>query len=373
MDRLRGLTEALCPNGVEYYSLKDLCRVKNKEAVTKNDLIDGGKYPVINSSREIFGYCSRYNNKGDTLVLTSHGYAAGFCHYMQEPFFAGALCYPMQSFDTSVITTKYLYYLLQNSEKYIREHFVNRSGVPYLNFKALMLYQLPLPPLPVQHEIVRILDIFTSLTTELATELATELTARKRQYAYYRDRLLTFGKKVPRVKLGEVSKITKGVQFNKTDMGNFGTYPVINGGVNPSGYIERYNQKENTVTVSQGGASAGFVNWLHTKFWAGAHCYVIKGEKYVTDKYLYHCIKSKEYKLRACQYGAGIPALSKSTIEELDIPLPPLSDQKHLAAILDRFDALCNDLIDGIPAEIAVRKKQYAYYRDKLLDFKRLN
>ena len=76
--------------------------------------------------------------------------------------------------------------------------------------------------------------------------------------------------------LGEVTEIGKGVQFNKENMSDEGTYPVINGGINPSGYIEQYNTDENTITVSQGGASAGYVNFITTKFWAGAHCYVIK-------------------------------------------------------------------------------------------------
>ena len=117
-------------------------------------------------------------------------------------------------------------------------------------------------------------------------------------------------------KLGKVCNITKGVQFNKSDMNNFGTYPVINGGINPSGYIEQYNQEPFTITVSQGGASAGFVNWLDIKFWAGAHCYVVNGGECIIDRYLYHYLKSKQYKLQECQYGAGIPALAKDTIEK---------------------------------------------------------
>ena len=78
------------------------------------------------------------------------------------------------------------------------------------------------------------------------------------------------------IPLGEVCDIYKGVQFNKVDMNETGSYPVINGGINPSGYIERFNENENTITISQGGASAGFVNWLTVKFWAGAHCYIVK-------------------------------------------------------------------------------------------------
>ena len=169
--------------------------------------------------------------------------------------------------------------------------------------------------------------------------------------------------------LGEVVNISKGVQFNKSDMQSVGSFPVINGGINPSGYIEKYNQAENTITVSQGGASAGYVNWISTKFWAGAHCYIVKPLDAVINRYVFHFLKSQEKNLQECQYGAGIPALSKTTIENLKIPVPPLDEQERIVKILDKFDKLCNDLRAGLPAEIAARKKQYEYYRDKLLTF----
>ncbi len=114
--------------------------------------------------------------------------------------------------------------------------------------------------------------------------------------------------------LSEICDISKGIQFNKTNMKDSGTYPVINGGISPSGFIEKYNQSENTITISQGGASAGFVNWISTKFWAGAHCYILKPFDLVFDRYLFHFLKSKEQDLQECQYGAGIPALQLSRI-----------------------------------------------------------
>ena len=163
--------------------------------------------------------------------------------------------------------------------------------------------------------------------------------------------------------LSEISFIEKGVQFNKSNMYEKGSYPVINGGINPSGYIEQYNQEENTITVSQGGASAGFVNWLNTKFWAGAHCYIIKPKKQVLNRYLYHFIKLKEYKLQECQYGAGIPALAKSTLEKLKVPVPPIEVQKEIVRILDNFTNLTAELT----AELTARQKQYEFYRNTLL------
>ena len=168
-------------------------------------------------------------------------------------------------------------------------------------------------------------------------------------------------------KLGFLCEITKGIQFNKADMNDEGTYPVINGGINPSGYIEQYNQDENTITISQGGASAGFVNWLTVKFWAGAHCYIVKPSDTILNRYTYHFIKSQEYKLQECQYGAGIPALAKSTVEALKIPVPPLEVQSEIVRILDNFTELTAELTEKLTAELTARKKQYEYYRDELL------
>jgi len=167
------------------------------------------------------------------------------------------------------------------------------------------------------------------------------------------------------VPLGEVCDIHKGVQFNKSDMKDEGTYPVINGGMNPSGYVEVFNEQENTITISQGGASAGYVNFLKSKFWLGAHCYAVKPGNDVLNRYLYHFIKQNELTLQQCQYGAGIPALAKGTISSLEIPVPPLPVQEEIVRILDTFTELQAEL----QAELQKRKQQYNYYRDNLLSF----
>ena len=154
------------------------------------------------------------------------------------------------------------------------------------------------------------------------------------------------------------------VDFLWENMNDVGTYPVINGGINPSGYIEQFNQVENSITISQGGASAGYVNWIKTKFWAGAHCYILKPfSEFVLNRYVYHFLKQNEFKLQECQYGAGIPALSKSTIESLKIPVPPLPVQEEIVRILDKFTSLEAEL----EAELEARRVQYEYYRDELL------
>lgn len=167
------------------------------------------------------------------------------------------------------------------------------------------------------------------------------------------------------VNVGDVCDIHKGVQFNKSDMKEMGSYPVMNGGINPSGYAEVFNEDDNTITISQGGASAGYVNFLDSKFWLGAHCYALKPYSVVMNRYLYHYIKQNEITLQQCQYGAGIPALAKSTISSLEIPLPPLPVQEAIVNILDRFAVYAAEL----QAELQARQQQYNYYRDTLLSF----
>lgn len=163
--------------------------------------------------------------------------------------------------------------------------------------------------------------------------------------------------------LGEVCEIYTGVQFNKRDMQESGKYPVINGGVNPSGYIEKYNELENTITISQGGASAGYINFITTKFWAGAHCYVVKPKQNlnILNRFLYFALKNNQERIMQLKLGAGIPGLSGKVLKKFQIPIPPLIVQKKIVSILDTFTEL--------EAELEARKKQYAYYREKLLSF----
>lgn len=174
------------------------------------------------------------------------------------------------------------------------------------------------------------------------------------------------GAEVEWKKLCEVSEIEKGKQLNKALLTETGEYPVINGGINPSGYWHEYNNEANTIVISQGGASAGYVNWMTTPFFAGAHAYVVKtNETLVQKRYAYHFLKMNQVKFMQNQYGAGIPALAKSDLANLLIPIPPLSVQTEIVRILDALTALTSELT----SELILRQKQYEYYREKLLSF----
>ena len=170
--------------------------------------------------------------------------------------------------------------------------------------------------------------------------------------------------KVEWKKLGDVCKVHTGSQLNRTDMLEVGAYPVVNGGREYSGFTDKHNETANTITISQGGESAGYVNWIDVDFWAGAHCYIIENQDNCDKRFLYHALKDKERELQTSKQGAGIPGLNRATLYKQIIPLPTLAEQARIVGILDTFSAS----IENLKEQIAQRRKQYEHYRDKLLD-----
>ena len=169
--------------------------------------------------------------------------------------------------------------------------------------------------------------------------------------------------------LGSLASVNTGSQLNKTTLSKAGEYPVLNGGISPSGYYHLSNTEEDTIAISQGGASAGYVNFMHTKFWAGAHCFVIKPiTDCIENKYLYYILKNDQDKFMNAKLGAGIPGLNRKELTNYLIPIPPLPIQQEIVRILDNFTKLEAEL----EAELEARKKQYEYYRRKLLSFKNI-
>lgn len=261
--------------------------------------------------------------------------------------------------------SKYLSYYLQTPVffEYKKRH---RTGTKVIRVHGdkLAEFQIPVPPLAVQSEIVRILGNFTELTAEL--------TVRKKQYNYYRDRLLSFEEgEVEWKTLGQVATITIGEFVRKDKQNQNAEYPVYNGGRTPTGYYEDYNNDGDKIIVSARGASAGFVNKSSTPYWAGNSCYSISARN--VDKlhwmYVYYYLKKSEVKLTGIQQKGGIPAVSKKQMEDFVLPIPSMAEQTRIVAILDKFDALTNSITEGLPREIALRQKQYEYYRDLLLSF----
>ena len=164
-------------------------------------------------------------------------------------------------------------------------------------------------------------------------------------------------------KLGEVVEISKGKQLNKTELKEKGKYPAYNGGKIYSGWTDKYNVDENTIIISQGGASAGYVNFIENKFWANAHCYYIKKNSEINNRYLYHVLKKNQKYFIQSQHGSGIPALKLEQIQNFKIPIPSIKTQEKIVKILDKFTKYATEL----ETELEKRIKQYNHYRDRLL------
>lgn len=166
-------------------------------------------------------------------------------------------------------------------------------------------------------------------------------------------------------KLCDAIEIKTGEQLNKSCMMPDGSFPIINGGIDVSGYTNQYNTEAKTITISQGGASAGYVNWVNSKFWAGAHCYIVTPKKGYNKRFLYHFIKFKEYDFMNSKQGAGIPGLNRTVVLKTEMPKADEAKQQQIADTLDKFTSM----IENIDEEIELRQKQYEKYRNKLLSF----
>ncbi|MGL4768967.1 MAG: restriction endonuclease subunit S, partial [Mycoplasmoidaceae bacterium] len=164
------------------------------------------------------------------------------------------------------------------------------------------------------------------------------------------------------------SQINKN-RLSKNNKNNI-LFPLYNGGVNLSGYHSEFNNLANTIIISQGGESCGHVNYIKTNFFAGAHCFTINNISNLFNKrFLFFYLKSIEESIKNLRKGAGIPGISLYDIKNISIPCPPIEIQNKIVEILDNFEAYVCDLSSGLPLEIDLRKKQYEYYRNKLLTF----
>lgn len=398
MTELERLIQDFCPNGVAFMPLNALCKVQSKGAITKNDLLDSG-YPVINSSRDVLGYYSEFNNEPDTLVLTSHGAYAGFSHYLCERFYAGALCYPMKTSDETVIGTKYLYYVFKSLEATIREKYVNKSGVPYINFKSLMNHRIAVPPIVVQYEIVKILDNFTEVVSKLTAELTAELAARKKQYTAYLNILINedcFENTTP-MKLGQLFEFRNGLSKGKEFFGRgtpFIRYTdVYNNRAlrkeNISALVECSESELKNLSVKRGDVlftrtseTAEDIGWSSVMLDDIGDCvfngFTIRATPktdFLLPEYCAYCFSTDRFRkfvASKCAFTTRA-SLTGKTIAEYELAIPSLEEQRRIVSLLDRLYSLCHNLEEDLPVEIESRQKQYEYHRDKLLTFKELS
>lgn len=369
MSKLAELIKELCPDGVEYKKLNEISEMKRGTSVTKKDIIEGD-IPVISGGREPAYYCDTFNRDGETITVAGSGAGAGYVQYWTVPIF---VCDAFSIKGKDCVKTKYLYYYLSNMQEYIYST-KKGGGVPHVHISSIDNMKIPIPPLPVQCEIVRILDNFTALTSALTSALTAELTAQRKWYSGLLNSLLSFEGRgaqdgVLWKKLGDAVGIKRGVRVVKAQLNEVGEYPVYQNSLTALGNYNYFNCNANKTFLITAGA-AGEIGYSYVPFWAADDCYYFEcNDSGLMERYLYYALKTRQYKLKRMVRNASVPRLGRYSIENLLIPVPSLEEQQRIVDILDRFDKLCNDLSEGLPAEIAARQKQYEYYRDKLLTF----
>jgi type I restriction enzyme S subunit len=365
LNKLKELISKLCPNGVEHKKLGELIIIEKGKQLNKTLLSSNGKYPVINGGIMPSGYWNEYNYTENLITISQGGASAGYVNFIDTKFWAGAHCYVIVKVD-SKINYRYVYHFLKSKENELKNSQVG-AGIPSVSLKDINNLCIAVPSLEVQCEIVHILDDFTLLSAELSAELK----ARQKQYEFYRDKLLYFDEKIPRRKLIDVSSISRGKRVTKKDLNENNEFPVYQNSLAPMGYYKDYNYEKNKTYIISAGA-AGEIGFCKENFWAADDCLVVYNLKEVLDKYVYYYLLVKQDYIKANVRKASIPRLSREIIKNIEIPIPSLERQEEIVNILDKFDKLCNDISEGLPAEIEARQKQYEYYRDKLLTFKEL-
>ena len=332
-------------------------------------MISGGMNPL--------GYLNEFNRNENTITIAKYG-SAGFVNWQKEKFWANDVCYSL--FPQKILDNRFLYYVLCNSQDYLYQ-LVNRDAIPYhlpqIHIEKLCI---PVPPLVVQEEIVRILDHFTNL----AAELQAELQARKKQYEYYKQTIFkSVSIHYKDFLLKEIATFSQGIQvdpnlqYDTMESGRIRFLRIVDfvSDNEPYRYIEtpsdKYIKSENELIMIRYGASAAGKVFMCYSGAIANNMFKINLKPEILPKYvMYYLSQNSIYRLLNSSGGKStMPAINFKLVGSIHIPIPPYSEQQRIVSILDRFDSLCNDLTSGLPAEIEARQKQYEYYRDKLLQF----
>ncbi|WRD70450.1 restriction endonuclease subunit S [Helicobacter pylori] len=414
MHKIERLLQTLAPKGVEFKTLEEVFEIKNGYTPSKNnpEFWEKGTIPWFRMEdirengrilKDSIQHITPKALKGkklfpkNSIIISTTATIGEHALLIVDSLANQRFTFLSKKANCGIaLDMKFFFYQCFLLGEWCKKN-TNVSGFASVDMTAFKKYKFPIPPLEIQQEIVKILDAFT----ELNTELNTELKARKKQYQYYQNMLLDFNdanqnhkdakmsaktypkplqtllqtlapKGVEFRKLGEMCEIIRGKRVTKKEILDKGKYPVVSGGIGFMGYLNEYNREENTITIAQYG-TAGFVNWQNQKFWANDVCFSVIPKETLINRYLYYVLTNMQNYLYSISNRSAIPySISSNNIVQITIPIPPLEIQQEIVKILDQFSALTTDLLAGIPAEIEARKKQYEYYREKLLTFKPL-
>ena len=374
MKIIENLISRYCSDGVEYVDLGEGVVFTDGHSFSSGSFTESGEYQVVKIT-DIFGGLV---NRGKTFInelpekLKNGQQLSGGEILVAMSGSTGKTGYNTLSNavvnqriailrNQDCIENGYLKHLLVNGtfETYC---FKNGTGPQNNISKAQLLrYRIPLPPLPIQQEIVRILDTFTNLTAELTAEL----TARRKQYEYYRDELLTFGEDVPRMTLKDIS-VSVSSGKNKEEEQE-GMYPVY-GSTGVIGRTNTAKYSKEQILVARVGANAGFVHKANGTYDVSDNTIIVELKDNYNLQYVYYILQKMN--LRKYAKGGGQPLVTAGELKKIEIPIPDINEQDRVVSILDKFTGISTSFDSGLPAEIAARQKQYEYYRERLLSFK---
>jgi type I restriction enzyme S subunit len=381
MSKLEELIQKLCPNGVEQESIKNICKKICSGGTPKSSVREyyGGNIPWLRTQEvnfcDIFDTDIKITELGynkssaklipvNCVIVAMYGATAGKVAINKIELTTNQACCNLEIDDTKALY-RYVYHFLCSRYEYIKS--LGQGSQNNINANIVKELKIPVPPLEIQREIVRILDKFTELTEELTDTLTEEIINRKKQYKYYRDKLLTVEKSVHSEKLKSISKISRGVRVTKSQLSDEG-FPVYQNSLSPMGHYSEFNVLGGTTYIITAGA-AGEIGFSNEDFWAADDCIVLTKLKGVTNRYLYHFLMTKKEYIKSRVRKASIPRLSKEVIENLIVPVPSMEVQNKIINTLDNFDTVCSNLNIDVSSEIEARQKQYEYYRDLLLTF----
>lgn len=362
MSRIDELIMEHCPAGVRYMPLGETCQIKNgRDWKTQ----EPGRIPVYGSGGRMDVTVKQPAYHQPTVLLPRKGSLN--VQYVSEPFWnVDTVFYTIC--DLQLMEPKFLFHFMKTVDL---GPISTSSTRPSLTQSALAKLRVPVPPLEIQRAIVDVLDKFTKLEAELEAELE----ARKKQYTYYRNDMLTFTPETEFLPLGDLAnnldRMRKPVTRDARTPGEIPYY----GASGIVDYVSDYIFDGDYLLVSEDGAnllarSTPIAFSISGKTWVNNHAHVLEFDTYVERRFVEIFLNSID--LAPYISGAAQPKLNKANLNRIPIPNPAAEEKARIVAILDKFDALVNDLSSGLPAEIAARRKQYEYYRDQLLAFKEL-
>lgn len=307
-------------------------------------------------------------NKNPSIIVKSRGIIE--FEYYDKPFSHKNEMWSYYSNDKN-INIKYIYYVLKNQEPYF-QNLGSKMQMPQIATPDTDKYLVPIPPLPVQTEIVKILDALTALTSELTSELI----LRRKQYEYYREKLLSFDSLEQlnmggaKKKLIDVAIIGTGSRNTNEAIEN-GIYPFFVRSQEPK-KINEYEFDETAIITAGDGVGVGKVfHYISGKYALHQRAYrIVVTDKNLLPKFLFHYIRNNfAHYLKMTSVNSSVTSLRKPMFEKYPVFVPPLEEQHRIVSILDKFETLTNSITEGLPLAIEQSQKRYEYYRELLLSF----